>query len=222
MPWKNQNQLRKGIQPREYYREAKWVHRFFHWQMASDEMISIALMAHHQGASLRGIQIVCKSVFKKTPCAPTLIRWKRKFSPLVCRICAHAKSLGNVILCKGRIVPNKLEELCRNFIPKLAGIDVLERTKAFMASNNMWRPYGNVGHAGRPARFDQKEWERRYGRQYYRTHPAYARTLVKHPENLYSRLTIRALTPEQKLERKRKYHRDWARKKAREKREKQL
>jgi len=215
VPWENQNQLRKGIKRRIYYRESKGSHRFFHWQMASDQMISIALMAYHYGASIRGTQITCKSVLGKKPCTGTLIRWKRKFANQVCHVCIHLKTLGNIRMCEGRIIPDVLEGICGRFTPKLVRFEVLEKAKEFFASTKMWRPYSIVGHPGKSAKYDQREWERRYRKKYYRTHPEYARKLLKHPEKLYSRIKIWSLTEEEQKERKRKRQREWARKKYR-------
>jgi ribosomal protein L29 len=182
--------------------------------MADDVVISVVLMAYHRGASIRGMQIACKSLTGKLPCAGTVIRWKRKFASVVCDICFNVKSVGQIRLCQGSIISSKLESKCARFIPKFLPSDIYEKAKLFFLTND-WKPYPGVGHPGRRAKYDQKEWENRYCREYYRTHPAYAKTLLKHPENLYVRLKLRQLSVEEKAEHKRKRHREWAREKYR-------
>lgn len=199
---------------REYHLNNR--HRFFKYQMAPDEIISLALMAHHRGASIRGIQNMLETIFHVRPCAESIIRWYRKFAKSVCLICLEHKSMGNNIFCSQRAsIVRCLEDRCRFFKPSLLDGETLLLAVSFFQNSDQWKPYGSVGRPGKVARYDQKEWERRYARNYYATHPEYAKKLVKNPDRLYSRLALKKLSPKERLERKRRYKREWARKKYR-------
>jgi hypothetical protein len=213
--WKNQDQLRRGSQVREYFSQDG--HRFFRWQMADDVIISVVLMAHHRGASIRGMQVACKQVLGITPCASTLIRWRNQFGMNVCVICKGTTEVGSVLLCRGAIIPKKLDKCCIRFVSKLIPSGLLDELENFFSNSNEWKAYAGVGHPGRKAKFDQQEWKNIYCRRYYRSHPDYARSLLTNPENLYARIKLRELSPEERLERVRKKHREWSRKKNRKK-----
>jgi hypothetical protein len=185
--------------------------------MADDVIISVALMAYHYGASIRGTQITCKAICGKQPCAATLVRWRRLFVGSVCKICSNTEKFQSVIMCRSTIIPDKLEMKCLRFRSTLVSSNLLEKLESFFLKTDEWKPYSAVGHPGRRARFDQQVWTKMYQHEYYRKNPEYAKKLLKHPENLYVRIKLRALSPEERLEHKRRRTREWARKKIREK-----
>ena len=182
--------------------------RQFKYQKTDDKIISLALMAYNRGASISGIQKTVQYFYGKKPGAEAIINWKRKFGNIVCSTCSY---LGKHKFCgkRGQII-KALQTKCKFYESKLISAELVEEILEWFRTSYEWRPYGRVGHPNKTAKLDPKTNRSIYHRERYLQNPVYARTLVKHPEKLYSRIALRKLSPEEKAERLRKIHREWA------------